>query len=81
MESICYEMVITLEVFALAMLLLQAEGGFLKTNTKCDIFYYTGPDMFTHAYHTYPKKERLYIHYENNYKSKLDYGKKGDYGL
>ena len=57
------------------------EDGFLKTNNKCDIFYYTGPDMFTSAYHTYPKKERLYLYSENDQKNKFDYGKKGDYGL
>ena len=57
------------------------EDGFLKTNNKCDIFYYTGPDMFTSAYHTYPKKERLYVYSENDQKNKFDYGKKGDYGL
>ena len=57
------------------------DDGFLKATTKCDIFYYTGPDMFTSAYHTYPKKGRIYIYIENDYKYKLNFGKKGDYGI
>jgi len=57
------------------------DEGFLKATTKCDIFYYTGPDMFTSAYHTYPNKERLYIYFENDMKGNLDFGKKGDYGI
>ena len=57
------------------------DDEFLKATTKCDIFYYTGPDMFTHAYHTYHNKESIYIYYENDVKSKFDFGKKSDYGI
>ena len=54
---------------------------FLKPKTNCDIMYYTGPDMFTTAYHTYPKKNEIYVYSQSEYKNILDWGKKGDWGL
>ena len=54
---------------------------FLKSKNACDIMYYTGPDMFTTAYHTYPKKNEIYIYFQQDYKNILEWGKKGDWGL
>ena len=53
------------------------EKDFLSASTDCDIFYYTGPDMFTTAYHTYTNKERLFVYMKNDYKDKLNLGKMG----